>query len=245
MGDLIDGSALTVSGKTIGENIKGAEVYNNDVILPLDQPLGELGSLVILRGNLAPNSAVLKIHAADPGLREHIGKAVVFENVSDLQSRIDDPELDVDKDSVLALKNAGPLGAPGFPEWGQIPIPKKLLEQGIRDIVRISDSRMSGTSFGSCVVHISPESFIGGPLAFVKSGDLVELSVSKRQLNLLISQDEMNRRRVEWVQPAPYYPRGYGKMFTEHVSQADDGCDFDFLETIAGEKGKIPEPPIQ
>lgn len=245
MGSLIDGSALTVTGKTLGENIQGAEVYQDEVILPVDQPLGELGSLVILRGNLAPNSAVLKIHAADPLLREHVGKAVVFENVTDLQQRIDDPALDVDKNSVLVLKNAGPLGAPGFPEWGQIPIPKQLLEQGVRDMVRISDSRMSGTSFGSCVVHIAPESFIGGPLAFVQNGDLIELSVHKRQLNLLISDEEMARRRAAWIKPEPYYPRGYGKMFTEHVSQADDGCDFDYLERVPGDQGRIPEPPIQ
>lgn len=245
LGDLIKGSAKTITGKTIGENIAGAEVYNDDVILPLDKPLGELGSLVILRGNLAPNSAVLKIHAADPRLREHIGKAVVFENVVDLQKRIDDPNLAVDENSVLVLKNAGPLGAPGFPEWGQIPIPKKLLEKGIKDIVRISDSRMSGTSFGTCVVHIAPESFIGGPLAFVQNGDLVELSVSKRQLNLLISDNEWQQRKAVWVKPKPYYPRGYGRMFTEHVSQADEGCDFDYLETIIGTDGKTPEPPIQ
>ncbi|QGY33052.1 L-arabinonate dehydratase [Pantoea cypripedii] len=245
LGDFIDRSTMTVTGKTLGENINGAEVYNNDVIFPLDKPLGELGSLVILRGNLAPNSAVLKIHAAAPRLREHIGKAVVFRDVEDLQARIDDPELDVTADSVLVLQNAGPLGAPGFPEWGQIPIPKKLLQQGVKDIVRISDSRMSGTSFGSCVVHISPESFIGGPLAFVQDGDLIELSVQKRQLNLLITEEEMAARRELWIKPAPRYPRGYGRMFTEHVSQADDGCDFDYLLTIDGPGGKIPEPPIQ
>ncbi|QTF09016.1 dihydroxy-acid dehydratase [Brenneria izadpanahii] len=245
LGSLIDVSPLTVNGKTLGENFAGAEVYNDDVILPLEKPLGELGSLVILRGNLAPNSAVLKIHAADPRLHEHVGRAVVFNNVEDLQKRIDDPALDVDENSVLVLKNAGPLGAPGFPEWGQIPIPKKLLERGIRDIVRLSDARMSGTSFGSCVVHIAPESFVGGPLALVRDGDSIELSVSKRQLNLLIPEEEMEQRRKAWTPPQPYYPRGYGRLFAEHVSQADDGCDFDFLQTVPGEQGLIPEPPIQ
>ncbi|CPR19550.1 L-arabinonate dehydratase [Brenneria goodwinii] len=245
LGTLIDGSPMTVNGKTLGENFADAEVYNDDVILPLDKPLGELGSLVILRGNLAPNSAVLKIHAADPRLHDHVGRAVVFNNVEDLQKRIDDPALDVDENSVLVLKNAGPLGAPGFPEWGQIPIPKKLLERGIRDMVRLSDARMSGTSFGSCVVHIAPESFIGGPLALVRDGDNIELSVSKRQLNLLIPEEEMEQRRKAWTPPQPYYPRGYGRLFAEHVSQADDGCDFDFLQTVPGEQGLIPEPPIQ
>ncbi|WP_446924498.1 IlvD/Edd family dehydratase, partial [Klebsiella pneumoniae] len=203
LGNLIDGSQMTVNGKTLGENISDAEVYNNEVILPLDQPLGELGSLVILRGNLAPDSAVLKIHAADKTLREHTGKAVVFENVEELQSLIDDPELPVDKDSVLILKNAGPLGAPGFPEWGQIPIPKKLLQQGVKDIVRISDSRMSGTSFGTCIVHVSPESYVGGPLALVKTGDMIELSVTKREVNLLISPEEMTKRKNAWMPPKP------------------------------------------
>ncbi|WP_446925743.1 L-arabinonate dehydratase, partial [Klebsiella pneumoniae] len=245
LGNLIDGSQMTVNGKTLGENISDAEVYNNEVILPLDQPLGELGSLVILRGNLAPDSAVLKIHAADKTLREHTGKAVVFENVEELQSLIDDPELPVDKDSVLILKNAGPLGAPGFPEWGQIPIPKKLLQQGVKDIVRISDSRMSGTSFGTCIVHVSPESYVGGPLALVKTGDMIELSVTKREVNLLISPEEMTKRKNAWMPPKPYYPRGYGRMFTEHVSQANDGCDFDYLETIPFVDCTIPEPPIQ
>ncbi|MFE8103610.1 L-arabinonate dehydratase [Brenneria goodwinii] len=245
LGTLIDGSPMTVNGKTLGENFADAEVYNDDVILPRDKPLGELGSLVILRGNLAPNSAVLKIHAADPRLHDHVGRAVVFNNVEDLQKRIDDPALDVDENSVLVLKNAGPLGAPGFPEWGQIPIPKKLLERGIRDMVRLSDARMSGTSFGSCVVHIAPESFIGGPLALVRDGDNIELSVSKRQLNLLIPEEEMEQRRKAWTPPQPYYPRGYGRLFAEHVSQADDGCDFDFLQTVPGEQGLIPEPPIQ
>lgn len=245
LGTLIDGSPMTVNGKTLGENFADAEVYNDDVILPREKPLGELGSLVILRGNLAPNSAVLKIHAADPRLHDHVGRAVVFNNVEDLQKRIDDPALDVDENSVLVLKNAGPLGAPGFPEWGQIPIPKKLLERGIRDMVRLSDARMSGTSFGSCVVHIAPESFIGGPLALVRDGDNIELSVSKRQLNLLIPEEEMEQRREAWTPPQPYYPRGYGRLFAEHVSQADDGCDFDFLQTVPGEQGLIPEPPIQ
>jgi len=245
LGPLIDRTQLTVNGKTLGENIAEAEVYNDEVILPLEQPLGELGSLVILRGNLAPNSAVLKIHAADKALREHTGRAVVFENVEELQKRIDDPELPVTKDSVLVLKNAGPLGAPGFPEWGQIPIPKKLLEAGVKDMVRISDSRMSGTSFGTCIVHVAPESYIGGPLAFVRNGDLIELSVSRREVNLLISPEEMVQRKAAWMPPKPYYPRGFGRMFTEHVSQADEGCDFDYLETVPGDDGKIPEPPIQ
>lgn len=240
LGNLIKGNTRTITGKTLAENINDAVVYNNDVILPLEKPLAKSGSLVILRGNLAPDGSVLKVHATDPRLNNHTGPAVVFECLEDLQKRIDDPELDVTPDSVLVLKNGGPLGGPGMPEWGQIPIPKKLLQQGIRDIVRLSDSRMSGTSFGSCVVHIAPEAFVGGPLAFVRNGDLIELSVDKRELNLLISAEEFARRKAAWIQEEPYYPRGYGAMFLKHVTQANKGCDFDFLEN----GGKIPEPRI-
>ena len=222
--------ALTANGKTLGENIAGAQVFNDDVILPIDRALASGGSLAVLRGNLAPNGAVIKPAAAEARLHRHTGPAVVFEDYADLQARIDDPALDVSPDSVLVLKNAGPLGGPGMPEWGQLPIPKKLLEQGVRDMVRVSDCRMSGTSFGACVLHVAPEAFVGGPLALVQTGDRIELDVAARRLQLHVSDDELARRRAAWQPPAPRYQRGYGALFAERVTQADQGCDFDFLE---------------
>ena len=194
----------------------------------------------MLRGNLAPDGAVIKPPAAEPRLHRHTGPAVVFENYDDMAARIDDPDLVVDADSVLVLKSAGPLGAPGMPEWGQLPIPKKLLEQGVRDMLRISDARMSGTSYGACVLHVAPESHVGGPLAFVRDGDVIELDIPARRLHLAVSDEELDKRRAEWQQPPPKYARGYGALFLEHITQADQGCDFDFLE--AGEP--TPEPEI-
>jgi len=236
--DLLVLSCKTVNGKTLGENLEGARIHNEDVIRTRKNPLKEFGGLVVLRGNLAPNGAVIKASATK--ITKHVGKAVVFDDYNDMAARIDRDDLDVDADSVLVLRNAGPLGGPGMPEWGMLPVPKKLLKQGVRDMVRISDARMSGTSYGCCVLHVAPESYVGGPLGLVKSGDLIELDVEKRQLNLKISADEMQKRKSAWKPAARKYERGYGAIFSQHVKQADEGCDFDFLEGTA----PIPEPEI-
>jgi dihydroxy-acid dehydratase len=236
----LDTNALTVNGKTLGENIEGARVFNDDVILPLDKPIIESGSLAVLRGNLAPDGAVIKPAAAEPRLHRHRGRAVVFESYGELSNRIDDPDLDIDENSVLVLKNAGPLGGPGMPEWGQLPIPKKLLQKGVRDMVRISDARMSGTSFGACVLHVAPESYVGGPLALVQTGDMIELDIPARRLQLLVPDDELARRRTAWKAPPPRYTRGYGAIFSEHVTQANEGCDF----AVLARRDPVPEPDI-
>jgi dihydroxy-acid dehydratase len=240
LGGMLKTSARTVNGATIGENVEPAKIYNEDVIRPLNNPLLASGSLAVLRGNLAPDGAIIKPPAAESRLHKHAGKAVVFENYNDMAARIDDPDLEVDEDSVLVLKNAGPIGAPGMPEWGQLPIPKKLLAKGVRDMVRVSDARMSGTSYGACVLHVAPESFVGGPLALVRDGDVIELDIPGRHLSLKVSDEELARRWAAWRQPPPRYARGYGRLFSEHVSQANEGCDFDFLERGA----PIPEPEI-
>ncbi|HUJ00462.1 MAG TPA: L-arabinonate dehydratase [Usitatibacter sp.] len=240
LGDLIDRSAPTVSGRTLGENIADAKAWNDDVIRPRSNPLVAHDGLAVLRGNLAPDGAVIKPPAMEARLQKHVGRAVVFRNYDDMAARIDDPKLDVDADSVIVLQNAGPRGAPGMPEWGQLPIPKKLLQQGVRDMVRISDARMSGTSYGACVLHVTPESFIGGPLALVRDGDRIELDVPARRLQLLVDDAELERRRAAWKAPKPHFTRGFGTLYLEHVTQADQGCDFDFLE--AG--GKTAEPEI-
>ncbi len=234
MGDVLHRDCPTVSGKTIGETITGADVYNDDVILPRDRPLGKEGGVAVLRGNLCPDGAVIKQSAAEPHLLRHAGPAVVFKSYKDMSTRIDDPNLNVTKDSVLVLQNGGPLGGPGMPEWGQLPLPKKLLQQGVRDMLRISDARMSGTSYGACVLHVAPESFIGGPLALVQDGDIIELDVAVRRLTLKVDDAELARRRAAWKPPQPKYPRGFGLLHTQHVLQADKGCDFDFLQ------GKAP-----
>jgi dihydroxy-acid dehydratase len=221
--------ARTVNGQTLGANVAGAQVFNDDVIRPLANPLVAGDSLAVVRGNLAPDGAVIKPPAAEARLHRHAGKAVVFADYNDMAARIDDPALPVDENSVIVLKHAGPLGA-GMPEWGQLPIPKKLLEQGVRDMVRISDARMSGTSYGACVLHVAPESFVGGPLAFVRDGDVIELDVPARKLTLQVSDAELARRKAAWRPPAPRYGRGYGRVFASHVTQANEGCDFDFLE---------------
>jgi dihydroxy-acid dehydratase len=232
--------APTVNGRTLGDNVAGAKVFNDEVILPVEKPLLKDGSLAVLRGNLAPDGAVIKPAAAEPRLHRHRGKAVVFESYAELSKGIDDPDLDVDETSVLVLKNAGPLGGPGMPEWGQLPLPKKLLQKGVRDMVRISDARMSGTSFGACVLHVAPESYIGGPLALVKTGDLIELDIPARRLQLLVSDEELARRRKEWKPPPPRYTRGYGAIFSEHVTQANEGCDF----AVLARRDAVPEPDI-
>ena len=231
---------LTVTGETLGKNVANAEIYNADVIRSLDHPVLESGGLAILYGNLAPNGAVIKASAAEPRLLRHIGRAIVFDSFDEMNSRIDDPALDVDADSVLVLRNAGPKGAPGMPEWGNLPIPQRLLKAGVRDMVRISDARMSGTSYGACVLHVSPESFVGGPLALLKEGDVIELDVHARQLNMRVNEEDIAQRRAAWKPKQGIYPRGYGKLFMQHIQQADQGCDFDFLEGTA----PIPEPEI-
>jgi dihydroxy-acid dehydratase len=230
IGGRLKTGARTVNGATIGDNVERAAIYNEDVIRPLNNPLVASDSLAVLRGNLAPDGAIIKPPAAESHLHKHAGKAVVFEDYNDMAARIDDPDLDVDENSVLVLKNAGPIGAPGMPEWGQLPIPKKVLAKGVRDMVRVSDARMSGTSYGACVLHVAPESFIGGPLALVRDGDVIELDIPGRRLSMQVSDEELDRRRAAWKRPPPRYGRGYGRLFSEHVSQANEGCDFDFLE---------------
>ncbi len=237
---LLDLSAMTVTGSTLGETIAGAKVLNEEVILPLDRPLKPEGGVAVLRGNLAPDGAVIKPSAADPALHRHTGPAVVFNDYNDMATRIDDPALPVTADSVLVLRSAGPIGGPGMPEWGMLPIPKKLLQQGVRDMVRISDARMSGTSYGTCVLHVAPESAIGGPLALVQDGDLITLDVPGRRISLEVDAAELAARRAAWTPPPPRYARGFGKLNAEQVSQADQGCDYAFLEGIA----PTPEPEI-
>lgn len=223
--------AQTVTGKPIRENIAAAECFNREVIRTLDNPLKPEGGTVILKGNLAPRGAVIKQTAASPHLLRHRGRAVVFEDYPDLQARVDDPALEVDENSVLVLKNGGPKGAPGMPEWGDMPIPAKLLKRDVRDVVRISDARMSGTAYGTVVLHVAPEAAVGGTLAVVRSGDEIELDVERRRIELLVPREEIERRRAAWKPPAPCFERGYGKMFIEHILQAHEGCDFDFLRS--------------
>jgi len=234
--DFLDLSARTVTGRTIGENIAGAEVFDERVILPLDRPLQAEGGLAVLKGSLAPNGAVIKTSASERRLLQHTGPAVVFEDYADLKKRLDDPALDVTADSVLVLQQAGPQGGPGMPEWGMLPVPQKLLRQGVRDMVRISDARMSGTSYGTCVLHVAPESHVGGPLAFVKDGDLIRLDVANRRLDLLVEEAEMARRRAAWTPPRRRYARGWTSLYLDNVTQADEGCDLRFLE------GTLPTP---
>ena len=238
--DLLDITCVTANGCTLEANLTDRVVCNDDVIRPRDRALDSQGGVAILRGNLAPDGAVIKHAAAEPRLLRHTGRAVVFKNYDDLEARIDDPALPVTSDSVLVLQNAGPLGGPGMPEWGMLPIPKKLLAQGVRDMVRISDARMSGTSYGACVLHVAPESFAGGPLAFVRDGDVIELDVAARRLTLQVSDEEIDRRRAAWTPRDAPYPRGFGRMYAQHVTQANLGCDFDFLEGTA----PIEEPEI-
>lgn len=237
--ELLHLEAPTVNGRSLGENINGARIFNSEVIRPLADPIADQGGTAILFGNLAPKGAVIKPTAAEKRLLQHTGPAVVFTDYNDMAARIDHNDLVVDENSVLVLQNAGPLGGPGMPEWGMLPIPKKLLKKGVRDMVRISDARMSGTAYGACVLHVSPESFIGGPLALVQDGDLIEIDVPGRRIQLLISDDELESRRARRVTPKPRYDRGFGAMFSAHVTQADEGCDFDFL--LAGPQTAEPE----
>jgi dihydroxy-acid dehydratase len=228
----------TVAGGTLGTGLSGAVVHDEDVIRPPERALSAEGGVAVLRGNLAPGGAVIKHIAADPRLLRHTGPAVVFDSYSELREHIDDPALRVTADSVLVLRGAGPLGGPGMPEYGMLPIPGYLLTAGVRDMVRISDARMSGTSYGACVLHVSPESHAGGPLALLRTGDLVTLDVAARSLRAEISDAELGRRRARWRPPPPAYQRGYGALYSEHVTQADQGCDFDFL----ARPGTTPDP---
>ncbi len=234
--------ARTVSGATLGHDIDGARVYDPDVIRSVDDPVYHEGSLAVLRGNLAPDGCVIKPAACEPRLREHEGPALVFDTYPQLKAACDDDELAITAEHVLVLRGAGPQGGPGMPEWGMLPIPKKLLAQGVRDMLRISDARMSGTSYGGCILHVAPEAHVGGPLALLESGDRIRVSVSQRKIEMLVDDQELERRRAAWKPPAPRYERGYGWMFARHITQANKGCDFDFLETDFG--APVAEPDI-
>jgi len=238
----LDLTQINVSGKSWAESLKDAKVYNEDVIRPLDKPIYEEGALAVLRGNLAPNGCVMKPSAAAPHFLRHTGPALVFDNYAELKANIDRDDLDVTPNHVLVLRNAGPLGGPGMPEWGMLPIPKKLVKQGVRDMVRISDARMSGTSYDACILHVSPESYNGGPLSLVETGDIISVDVPARSINLEVPEEELARRRRALPIPRKRYERGYGWMFSRHIRQADEGCDSDFLETSFGRP--VTEPDI-
>jgi dihydroxy-acid dehydratase len=240
LGEFLDLTCLTVTGRSLGENIDGAKVYLYDVIRPLSDPVSRAGATAALKGNLAPRGCVMKPSAAEPRLLRHRGPAIAFEDYNHMAREIERDDLEVTPDHVLVLKNGGPQGGPGMPEWGMLPIPKKLVQQGVRDMLRISDARMSGTSYGACILHVAPESFVGGPLAFVRTGDEIEVDVPARRIHLHVPEEELARRRAAWRQPAPRYPRGYGALYSAHIGQADEGCDFDFLAPL----GAIPEPEI-
>lgn len=231
---IIHSDAMTINGKTLGENCKGAVCYNRDVIYTLEKPLKEKAGIAVLKGNLCENGAVIKPSATSGKLLKHSGTAIVFENIEEYHARIDDPELEIDENSVMVLKGAGPVGYPGMPEVGNLELPEKLIRRGITDIVRISDGRMSGTAYGTVVLHVSPESSVGGTLALVKTGDIIELNVDKRSLTLLVTEEELEKRRTAWTPPKPIAERGYVSMFIKHVEQADKGCDFDFLKGGSG-----------
>ena len=233
-----------MTGRTLGESLEKARSFDRDVIRPRAEPILAGGSLAVVRGNLAPDGAVIKTSAASPALLKHQGKAVVFENYEDMLARINDPDLPVDRNSVLVLKNAGAKGVPGFPEWGMIPLPTKLLQQGVTDMVRISDSRMSGTSYGTVVIHISPEAAAGGPLALVQNGDRIELDVPRRRLELLVDSSELDRRRQTWHPPATPHRRGYPRFYIDHVLQAHEGSDFDFLRPRSDDDLDFIEPIV-
>jgi dihydroxy-acid dehydratase len=238
--DRLDLTCLTVTGKPLSESLDGAKVHLRDIIHSLNDPISTAGATAVLTGNLAPRGCVMKPSAADPRLLKHRGPALAFEDYNHMARDIDRDDLDVTPDHVIVLKNAGPKGGPGMPEWGMLPIPRKLVKAGVRDMLRLSDARMSGTSYGACILHVAPESFVGGPLAFVHTGDEIEVDADARRIHLHVSDDELARRRSVWRPPAPHYPRGYGAMYSAHIGQADEGCDFDFL--LAG--GSIPEPEI-
>jgi dihydroxy-acid dehydratase len=238
--DMLDLSCITVTGHTLGENIASGKVHLPDVIHPLDKPLYAEGATAVLTGNLAPRGCVMKPAAADKRFLHHRGKVIAFENYDHMAREVERDDLDVTADHILVLKNGGPKGGPGMPEWGQLPIPKKLVKAGVRDMVRISDARMSGTSYGACILHVAPESFVGGPLALVQTGDEIEIDVAARKIHLHVSDEELARRRAAWKEPPPHFQRGYGAMYSQHIGQADEGCDFDFL----GGTAPTAEPEI-
>jgi len=232
--DHLDLSARTVSGRTLGEDIADARVWNEDVIRSIDSPVYAEGALAVLRGNLAPDGCVIKPSACAPKFLQHRGRALVFDSCAEIKARIDDEDLEVSEDTVLVMRNAGPQGGPGMPEWGMLPIPRKLLRQGVRDMLRISDARMSGTSYGACILHVAPEAAVGGPLALVRTGDVISVDVAARRIEMEVADEELARRRAAWTPPKPHFGRGYGWIFDRHILQADKGCDFDFLETGFG-----------
>lgn len=238
IGHLIHKEARTVNGRTLWENCESAECFNREVIRTIDQPLSEQGGIMVLRGNLAERGAVIKPSAASPELLQHSGRAVVFEDIDDYKARIDDPDLDVEADDILVMKNCGPKGYPGFAEVGNMGLPKKLLERGVKDMVRISDARMSGTAYGTVVLHVAPEAAAGGTLALVQSGDQILLDAEARRLELQVDAEELAERRKHWTPPQPHTNRGYQKLYYEHVLQADEGVDFDFLR--GGERAGVP-----
>ena len=240
MSSRLDLSSITVTGRPLRDNIAGAETYLPDVIHPLSAPLYPEGATAVLTGNLAPRGCVMKPAAADKRLLQHRGRAIAFESYEQMAREVERDDLDVTPDDVMVLKNCGPKGGPGMPEWGQLPIPKKLLKGGVRDMLRVSDARMSGTSYGACILHVAPESFVGGPLALVKTGDEIEIDIAARKIHLHVADDELSRRRAAWTPPPPRYARGYGAMYSAHIGQADEGCDFDFLQG----REPTPEPEI-
>jgi dihydroxy-acid dehydratase len=234
LGGKLDRTTLTVTGRTLGHGLDGAEVFNADVIRSLDNPVYHEGSLAVLKGNLAPDGCVIKPAACDPRFYQHQGPAIVCDSYPELKSVVDDENLDISPDHVLVLRNAGPQGGPGMPEWGMLPMPKALLARGHRDMLRISDARMSGTSYGACVLHVAPEAYVGGPLAWLRTGDIVRIDIPARTINMVVDDAELARRSAAWTPPEPKFGRGYGWIHARHVSQADSGCDFDFLETGFG-----------
>jgi len=240
--DKLDLEARTVTGRTLGENIAGAEVYNDDVIRTRENALYQEGALAVLRGNIAPDGCVIKPSACEARFFKHTGPALVFDDYPSMKAAVEDENLDVTADHILILRNAGPQGGPGMPEWGMLPIPKKLVKQGVRDMLRMSDARMSGTSYGACILHVAPEAYIGGPFALVKTGDLISVDIAERRIHLEVSDAELAARRAAWTPPPPRYARGYGYIFSRHVRQANDGCDFDFLQTDFG--APVGEPSI-
>jgi len=242
LGDKLDLSVTTVTGKTLGEDIAPARTYNSDVIRPLSNPVYHEGSLAVLKGNLAPDGAVIKPAACDPKFYTHSGPAIVADSYAELKRIIDDEDHPMTPDHVLVLRNAGPQGGPGMPEWGMLPMPKSLLKRGYRDMMRLSDARMSGTSYGACILHVAPEAYIGGPLALIEDGDIIEMDIPNRTLRVKLSEQELAARRARWSPPPPRYERGYGWIFAKHIEQADKGCDFDFLRTEFG--ARVPEPEI-
>ena len=241
LGDKLDLNVKTVTGKTLGECIEGAQNYNKEVIRTLENPVYHEGSLAVLKGNLAPDGAVIKPAAMDPKFQKHRGPAVVADSYPELKEIINDENYPITTDHILVLRNAGPKGGPGMPEWGMIPMPKALLKQGHRDMIRLSDARMSGTSYGACILHVAPEAYIGGPLALIKTGDIIEIDIPSRKLNVNISEIEMEERRKRWIEPTPRFERGYGYMYSKHIEQADKGCDFDFLRTDFGSAVREPD----